>query len=88
MDEPKTTLAAARRRCLAALLPEGSTMRAAGFGYIGFPGHRFRMRQGAAFTSARLRRQMWDDGVITHGPGDGEFRITGKGRVEANLVDE
>ena len=82
MDEPKTTLAAARRRCLEALHPEGSTMRAAGFGYIGFPGRKFRMPQGAAFTSARLRRQMQDDRVITHGPGDSEFQITTKGRVE------
>jgi len=84
MDEPKTTLAAARRRCLDALHPEGSTMRAAGFGYIGFPGRKFRMRQGAAFTSARLRKHMLDDRVITFGPGDGEYQITAKGRAEVS----
>lgn len=85
---PATTLAEARRRCLAALARSGSSIRSAGMGKIGFPEVRFRTLQGAAFASAKLRHQMLNDGVIAPHHVDGEYRITEKGRAELTRAEQ
>jgi len=86
-DKPVvTTMADARRRCLEALSVPGASLRAASFGYMGFPGTHFRRPQGAAFASAKLKRHMLADGIVRParrlGICTGTYEITSKDRLE------
>lgn len=65
-----------------------------GLAYFAYPGYNFRSPQGAAFSVAKLARQMEDEGLLRHQSryvfdeySGYEMRLTPAGEAQAQLLD-